>query len=102
MNLLSDIPSQLPDEIFEDLVATPNVRIERILSKGHSSPEQGWYDQSENEWVMVLQGTGTLVFEDGRQIVLNTGDYINIPAHDKHKVASTDEEQVTVWLAVFY
>lgn len=102
MNLFSNIPSQLPDEIFEDLVITPNVRIERILSQGHSSPEQGWYDQNENEWVIVLQGTGTLVFEDGRHIVLNAGDYINIPAHDKHKVASTDEEQVTVWLAVFY
>lgn len=102
MNLLENIPSALPEEIFEDLVKTPNVRIERILSQGHSSPEQGWYDQDENEWVMVLQGSGTLEFEDGRSVTLESGDFINIPAHQKHKVASTIEDQVTVWLAVFY
>ncbi len=64
--ILSDVPSSIPDEIFNDIIATENVRIERILSHGHSSPEQGWYDQDENEWVMVLEGQGVIEFEDGR------------------------------------
>ena len=89
-------------EIFDDIIRTPNVRIERIVSKGHTSPENGWYDQDENEWVMVLQGSGILTFEDGSTCSLSAGDYINIPAHRKHKVSWTDPGQLTLWLAVFY
>lgn len=89
-------------EVFEDFVKSGDVRIERILSKGQASPEPGWYDQDENEWVIVLQGGGRLAFDDGSEVELNAGDYINIPAHTKHRVSWTDPEQVTVWLAVFY
>ncbi|MGH8127365.1 MAG: cupin domain-containing protein [Gammaproteobacteria bacterium] len=89
-------------EVFEELVKSEHVRVERILSKGHASPEFGWYDQDENEWVIVLQGGGRLTFEDGTEVELSAGDYINLPAHKKHRVTRTDPEQVTVWLAVFY
>lgn len=89
-------------EVFEDFVKSGDVRIERILSKGQASPEPGWYDQDENEWVIVLQGGGRLAFDDGSEVELNAGGYINIPAHTKHRVSWTDPEQVTVWLAVFY
>ncbi|MEZ8697176.1 cupin domain-containing protein [Vibrio lentus] len=101
-NIYSDVPSSIPDEIFNDIIATENVRIERILSHGHSSPEQGWYDQDENEWVMVLEGQGVIEFEDGRLVTLSKGDYINIAAREKHKVLGTDKDAVTIWLAVFY
>lgn len=101
-NLLSAIPEELSEEIFEDIVSSQGVRIERILSKGHSSPEQGWYDQPENEWVIVLEGSGKLVFESGEEVLLHKGDSINIPKHTKHQVAWTDPDNVTVWLAVFY
>ncbi|MCW8333436.1 cupin domain-containing protein [Vibrio paucivorans] len=101
-NVFSNLPSNLPEEIFEDLVATDNVRIERILSHGQSSPESGWYDQDENEWVIVLQGQGIIEFEGGRTVTLNSGDHINIKAREKHKVAGTAKDEITVWLAVFY
>ncbi|MUK62980.1 cupin domain-containing protein [Aliivibrio fischeri] len=101
-NLFTDIPNELPSEIFEDILSTPNIRIERILSHGHSSPEQGWYDQDENEWVLVLSGFGVIEFDDGRVITLNEGDYLNIKAHEKHKVQATAPNETTVWLAVFY
>lgn len=101
-NLFADIPASLPEEVFEDIVSTDHIRIERILSHGHSSPETGWYDQSEHEWVMVLDGQGVIEFEDGTVVTLNQGDYLNIPAGQKHRVASTDSTQVTIWLAVFY
>ena len=102
VNILRDLPNQLFVETFEDILKTPNIRIERILSHGHSSPEEGWYDQDENEWVMVLKGEGILEFEDGKVVTLREGDYVNIPAHVKHKVAGTAPDEVTVWLAVFY
>jgi len=101
-NLFSDLPETLEDEQFVDLLQRPGLRIERILSKGHSSPETGWYDQEEHEWVLVLEGSGCLQFEDGRELTLNKGDHINIPAHCRHRVIWTDPQQITIWLAVFY
>ncbi|WP_047047044.1 cupin domain-containing protein [Vibrio mexicanus] len=101
-NLFDNIPESLPNEIFEDIVATNSVRIERILSHGQSSPETGWYKQTEHEWIVVLKGQGTLEFEDGRVVTLGEGNFINIPAGEKHKVLSTAKNEVTVWLAIFY
>lgn len=102
LNLFSTIPDSLPEEVFEDIVSTDTIRIERILSHGHSSPDVGWYDQSENEWVIVLKGQGIIEFENGTTSILNEGDFINIKAGVKHKVQSTAADTVTVWLAVFY
>nr|HQU73613.1 cupin domain-containing protein [Calditrichia bacterium] len=68
----------------------------------HASPERGWYDQDEHEWVTVLQGRGRLLFEDGEIAELGAGDCLNIPAHRKHKVTWTDPDQITIWLAIFY
>jgi cupin 2 domain-containing protein len=93
-NIFDGLPENLSEEVFEDIIRAPNVRIERIVSRGHASPEVGWYDQEENEWVIL--------FEDGRQFVLKKGDYLNIPAHLKHRVLWTDKQDFTIWLAVFY
>lgn len=92
----------LDTEIFEDLAKGGGVTIERIISKGHRSPETGWYDQEKNEWVMVLKGEAILLYEDGESINLNPGDYINIPAHTKHRVQWTAPGVETIWLAVHY
>jgi len=88
-------------EVFEDIVKSEHVRVERTLSKGHSSPKDGWYDQDENEWVIVLQGNGRLVFDDGTEIELDAGDHVNLSAHKRHRVVWADPDNVTVWLAVF-
>lgn len=101
-NLLHPLPSTLHAEVFHDVLRAKNVRIERILSCGHSSPATGWYDQEENEWVAVLEGAAAIIFDDGREVRLAAGDHLNIPAHRRHRVAWTDPESVTVWLAVFY
>ncbi len=101
-NIYSDIPGTLPEEVFEDILKTKHLRVERILSYGHSSPAQGWYDQTEHEWVMVLKGQGVIEFEDGNIVTLSAGDFINIAAGVKHKVLQTSPNEVTVWLAIFY
>ncbi|MBU1217832.1 cupin domain-containing protein [bacterium] len=100
-NLFENIPTQLQEELFEEILSSKNVTIERIISKGHSSPKSGWYDQKSNEWVMVLQGEAIIAFEN-EEVHLNAGDYCNIPAHTKHKVTWTLPECETVWLAVHY
>jgi cupin 2 domain-containing protein len=101
MNLLANLPQHLPEELTTVLQRGENVRIERIISTGHCSPDGFWYDQPENEWVIVLQGAAQLELED-RVVELRAGDAINIPAHTKHRVKWTSPDEPTVWLAVFY
>lgn len=101
-NLLSAIPSDIPNEIFEDIINTEKLRVERIISKGHTSPEHGWYDQDESEWVVVLSGYGVIEFIDGIKVTLKQGDYVNIKAGTKHRVIETAPDEATIWLAIFY
>lgn len=101
-NIFKSIPDDIHQEIVSDLLHNRSVRIERILSQGQCSPPQGWYDQDEHEWVLVVKGSAIIVFEQGKAVALSDGDYLHIPAHRKHRVQWTDPEQVTLWLAVFY
>lgn len=100
-NLFADLLPHLPDELFTSLLEAANVRIERIVSHGHASPEGFWYDQDKHEWVIVLKGAARLRFEDG-MVEMRPGDFINIPAHQKHRVEWTTPHEPTVWLAVHY
>jgi cupin 2 domain-containing protein len=101
-NLLSDIPANLDEEFFETLLSAEGTRIERIVSRGHCSPAEGWYDQAHGEFVVLLKGGARLEFDDGQVVSLAAGDWLNIPAHRRHRVAWTDGNQETVWLAVHY
>jgi len=101
-NIFDCIPENLDEEIFQQLVDGDSVTIERIISRGHRSPESGWYDQDRNEWVLVLKGEAILLLKDEPPVNLKAGDYINIPAHKKHRVEWTDPDSETIWLAVHY
>ena len=101
-NLSAASPQRLSEEHFDLLLERGRVRIERIVSRGHSSPETGWYDQEQNEWVIVIRGRAGIQFDNGNKVELGVGDYVNIPAHVKHRVEWTDKNSVTIWLAVFY
>lgn len=98
-NLYAELPPAGPQEDFSILLARPGVRIERIVSDGHASPPGFWYDQDEDEWVMLAQGEGVLEYEGGARCTLRPGDWLAIPAHTRHRVAHTAPR--TVWLAVF-
>ncbi len=100
-NLFTDLPENLPDELLTTLLKSGNIRIERIVSHGHVSPEGFWYDQDEHEWVIVLKGAARLQFEDSIA-EMKPGDFVNIPAHRKHRVEWTTPDELTIWLAVFY
>ena len=102
-NLLHAIPATIPEEIVQVLASGSSVRIERILSKGHCSPPGFWYDQEQHEWVLLVAGEASLRFEhDDRTLHLKPGDYVNIAAHEKHRVEWTTESTETIWLAIFY
>ena len=90
-------------ECFNELLARPGVRIERIVSTGQCSPSGFWYDQAEGEWVAVLSGEAGLRFADENTTRhLKTGDFVDIAPHRRHRVEWTAPDQPTVWLAVFY
>lgn len=101
-NIFKNIPVSLPNELFEEIVAARGMKIERIISYGHTTPQNEWYDQSRDEWVMVLKGEAVLSFFDGDDVRMKEGDYITIPAHQKHRVSWTKPDEETLWLAVHY
>ena len=100
-NLLRLPPEPPTAEVSELLLQRPGIRLERILSTGQASPPGFWYDQAEDEWVAVLQGEGVLQWEDGRLTELRAGDWLLIPAHQKHRVECTSVEPPCIWLALF-
>ncbi len=102
-NIFSGMQKQTSEEILETILQTHKFKIERIISRGQATTEGEWYDQDKNEWVLVLKGNAGLLFEgDNETVVMKTGDYINIPAHQKHRVEWTDPEEETIWLAIHY
>lgn len=102
-NLFAGLPADRQVELIEVLAQSPSTRIERIVSHGQKSADGFWYDQSEDEWVVVLQGEATLRLEGQSYLHhLRKGDYLLIPAHVRHRVESTSSNPGTIWLAVFF
>jgi cupin 2 domain-containing protein len=102
-NIFSNIPSTIAEETSEAIVTAGDLKIERIVSKGHVSPKDFWYDQPNSEWVMVLKGKAKLRFSEKDEVIeLNPGDHLDIQPRVKHRVEWTDPDQETIWLAVHY
>lgn len=100
-NIFADVPQNMPKEVVQALLQSGDMRIERIVSHGHASAPDFWYDQPQAEWVIVLQGAAKLQFEDS-MVEMKPGDFINIPAFKKHRVEWTTPDEPTVWLGVRY
>ena len=102
-NLFEHIPAEMPEELFETLQESGGVKIERIVSRGHTTPKGEWYDQSWDEWVVLLSGSAVLEFDGGRApVTLCAGDYILLPSGCKHRVARTEPDVDTIWLAIHF
>jgi cupin 2 domain-containing protein len=101
-NIFNNIPAIIPEELFENLIDRESLKIERIISYGHNTPIGEWYDQSWDEWVLLLQGAAILAYEDGTKVKLQAGDYVLIPAQTRHRVEWTQPEAKTIWLAIHF
>ena len=101
-NIFKAIPIDLSEEKIEQLVGNNHMKVERIISKGHKSPVTGWYDQKFEEWVLLLKGEAKISFLDESTVTLKPGDYLNIPAHKKHRVDWTTPDDETIWLVIHY
>ncbi|BFM19245.1 cupin domain-containing protein [Gilvimarinus japonicus] len=101
-NLMGDIPAELTDELTQTLCNSASLRIERIVSKGHASESEFWYEQDEHEWVVLLSGGAVLQWSDGSFQSLAPGDYVLIPAGTRHRLEGTLADELSIWLAVFF
>ncbi len=103
-NIFDQIPSStVSDEQFSELLARPGLKIERIVSTGQASPPDFWYDQPGSEWVLLIQGEAKLrLADEAAARHLKAGDFLDIPAHKKHRVDWTPADQITIWLAIHY
>lgn len=100
-NFFDKVTIDKENEIFLEIFKNDNIKIEKIVSNGQSSPENFWYEQKESEFVMILEGNAILEFED-KDVELKKGESVNIPAFVKHRVKYTSKKEPTIWLAVFY
>jgi cupin 2 domain-containing protein len=102
-NLLADVPENLPAEQILSLAEFSGGKIERIVSTGQASPPSFWYDQDATEWVFLVAGSaGLLIESESFTRVLGPGDFLEIPAHVRHRVEWTDAEKPTIWLAAHF
>jgi cupin 2 domain-containing protein len=103
-NLFADLPVAAEDEErFDTLLERPGLKVERIVSTGQCSAPDFWYDQHTAEWVVLLQGQALLRLEgEAEPRTLRVGDFLDIPAHTRHRVEATRNDGPTVWLAIHY
>lgn len=103
--LQADLPPALPTELVTVLAAGGAagglVRIERIVSRGQVTPPGTWYEQTEDEFVLLASGAARLGFTDGSVLALGPGDWVDLPAGVWHRVEWTAPDSETIWLAVF-
>lgn len=99
-NIFDKIGEAGEEEQFELLQKGAHYRIERIMSAGHSSPESFFYDQENDEWIMLVQGEATLEVE-GKLTVLKAGDYMFLPKNCKHRIEKTSIDPACIWLCIF-
>ncbi len=96
-------PFPLPAEMIQVIHQNEVIKIEKIVSSGQSSPPGFWYDQTLNEWVILLSGAASVRLQKPDKVIsLLPGDFLYIPAHQLHRVESTSSEQNTIWLAIFF
>jgi cupin 2 domain-containing protein len=101
MNNIYNLPTELPpEELFEIILSSSNILVERIISVGQATPQGEWYDQPHDEWVILLQGHATLSYHDSTSVDLKAGDYLLIPAHQRHRVDYTSTNPPCIWLAI--
>lgn len=100
-NIFNNIPDKISEELFSTLLVKGSIKIERIISQGQCSPLKDWYDQVQDEWILLIEGQAEIQFDnDSPVIILKAGDYLLIPAHSKHRLHWTHPEIKSIWLAI--
>ncbi len=97
-SLFSGTTLSSAEELFTTLFEKPGLKVERIDSQGQASPDGFWYDQPQDEWVVLLRGSARLEIEAQPPLTLHPGDHVTLPSHTRHRVLETSQD--ALWLAV--
>lgn len=100
-NIYEKVQIDKTEETFFEIFKNDKIKVEKIVSNGQSSPLNFWYEQKENEYILLLEGFAILEFGDF-EVELKKGDCLNINSMQKHRVKFTSQEEPTIWFAVFY
>ncbi len=100
-SLFAGVPRELPAELTTVLATGGGARVERIVSRGHATAAGEWQEQDEDEWVLLVAGAARLDLAGGEHVELGPGDWVDLPAGLRHRVAWTAPDSDTIWLAVF-
>ncbi len=93
----------LATELTKTVCRGEGLRIERIVSTGQTTPEGEWYDQEDDEFVLLVAGAARLLIAgEAQERKLRPGDWLLLPAHCRHRVTWTESDPPTVWLAVHF
>ncbi|MFK5922202.1 MAG: phosphoribosylaminoimidazole carboxylase [Verrucomicrobiota bacterium] len=101
MNIFENLPEAHAGEVIEKIAQFSQgaVRIERILSAGHASAADYWYEQNEDEWVLLLRGQASLLIAGrGDGLEMKAGDCLELPAKLRHRVDKVSQD--ALWLAI--
>lgn len=97
-SIFTQLSGPLGEEVTSSLLKKPDLLIECIHSNGNASSEGYWYDQQEDEWVLLARGSATLDVANQDPIKMIAGDYIFIRKHLRHRVSEVSTD--AVWLAI--
>ena len=109
------LPTICSDNLFGSPLPALGEESERVLQSGESwclklivsnqfkSPDGFWYDQDEDEWLLLLKGSARLRLENPEQIIdLSAGDHLYLPSRRRHRIERTDPQPGTVWIALYW
>jgi len=96
-NIFDQVEGSGQNELIIALLERAGFKLEQIVSNGQASEPGFWYDQAGDEWVLLVRGEAMLAFEQ-ENLNLKAGDYLLIPAHARHRVASCSQD--ALWLAL--
>lgn len=99
-NIFDKLPLQINQEESTSLHELKHTKITRIVSPVGCLLQKEFYDQADDEWFVILQGSAILEIS-GKQINLTLGSHYFIPAHTKHRVIRTSPSEATIWLAIY-
>jgi cupin 2 domain-containing protein len=99
-NIFENLPVQITEEEFSEILSRPGIRIERIVSTGQSTPMDAPFNQEHDEWVLLLSGSAGLWIDGDGEHDLRSGDYMLIPGRRAHRVTRTASDEPTIWLAL--
>lgn len=99
INLFDDTLKENNIELSQIIFENEKIMVEKIISQGEISKTDEWFDQSQDEFVILVDGYAEITYSNLTTTKLSKGDNLFIPKNVKHRVSYTSEN--CVWVCIF-